>query len=78
MHVHIRSCSKSSGRGTSCEQKRDKNRTKQQRGRLAPSRVGGVAFFAAFALTDGPPHVVQSDSGHQQGDGKVAPVPFSG
>lgn len=42
------------------------------------SRVGGVVVFAAFPLTDGSPHVVQSDSSHQHGDGEVAPVPFSG
>lgn len=70
-------------RGKSCELKRETPpKTKQQiheaaRELFPSSRVGGVVF-AAFPLTDGPPHVVQSDSSHQHGDGEVAPVPFSG
>lgn len=44
---------------------------------MSSSRVGGAVLFAASPLTDGPPQGVQSDPGHQEGDGEVALVPFS-
>lgn len=37
-----------------------------------------AAFLSAVSISDSLPHVVEGDSGHEQGDGEVTSVPFSG
>lgn len=35
-----------------------------------------AVFLAAVSFSNSPPHVLQGDSGHEQGDGEVTSVPF--
>lgn len=55
----------------------DRMRVEKQGRWVRPSSpVGSVALAAAAPVSNTPPHRVQGDSRHEQGDGEVTAVPF--